>query len=367
MSKTSIAFYAPLKPIDHPVPSGDRLMAQMLADCLEQAGYRVEIASRMRAFFKESEDYALMKELEKQANREIVRLSKRWTREGPPALWFCYHPYFKSPDLIGPRLCALFKIPYVTAEASWSPRRGHGLWAHTQQLVLSAIENAAINICFTERDEVGIAKVLPQARLTRMSPFIDTTIYSNSQKRTTDQIHLVSVAMMRAGDKFNSYQRLASALEKLLDKPWILSLVGDGARQSEVKALFACIPDSRITWCGRLARSEIARLFSSCSLYVWPGCGEAYGLAYLEAQAAGLPVVAYNTAGVPEVVKHGCTGILTPVGDDEAFARAIADLLKDPVLLNAYSDRARDYVLQKHSRQLAGKQMMQILQSCLAS
>ena len=37
-----------------------------------------------------------------------------------PDLWFCYHPYSKAPDLIGPRLSRLFGLAYVTAEASYS-------------------------------------------------------------------------------------------------------------------------------------------------------------------------------------------------------------------------------------------------------
>ena len=55
----------------------------------------------------------------------------------------------------------------------------------------------------------------------------------------------------------------------------------------------------------------------------------------LEAQAAGLPVVAGREGGVAEVVQHGVTGILTPPRDPQAFARAIETLLADP-------DRRRD-------------------------
>ena len=51
---------------------------------------------------------------------EIARLPTEWDRASPPDLWFCYHPYYKAPDLIGPPLRARFGIPYVTAEASYS-------------------------------------------------------------------------------------------------------------------------------------------------------------------------------------------------------------------------------------------------------
>jgi glycosyltransferase involved in cell wall biosynthesis len=53
-------------------------------------------------------------------------------------------------------------------------------------------------------------------------------------------------------------------------------------------------------------------------------------MAFLEAQAAGVPVVAGRTGGVPSVVADGVTGLLTPIGDAEAFAAAVARLLDHP-------------------------------------
>ena len=66
----------------------------------------------------------------------------------------------------------------------------------------------------------------------------------------------------------------------------------------------------------------VARQLATSDIFVWPGTGEAYGIAYLEAQASGLPVVAQATAGVPTVVRHGVTGLLTAPQDDAAFAAA---------------------------------------------
>jgi hypothetical protein len=70
--------------------------------------------------------------------------------------------------------------------------------------------------------------------------------------------------------------------------------------------------------------------YASADLYLWPAINEAYGMAFLEAQAAGLPVVAGRTGGVPAVVADGVTGVLTPIGDAAAFAAATARLLDDP-------------------------------------
>ncbi|TIN91238.1 MAG: glycosyltransferase family 4 protein, partial [Mesorhizobium sp.] len=82
-----------------------------------------------------------------------------------------------------------------------------------------------------------------------------------------------------------------------------MSVVGDGPARDEVKAQFAGLPADRIEWLGAIEPAAVPDVLYSGGIYVWPGCGEAYGVAYLEAQAAGLPVVAQDIAGVPEVVR----------------------------------------------------------------
>ena len=76
-------------------------------------------------------------------------------------------------------------------------------------------------------------------------------------------------------------------------------------------------------------------------LYLWPAINEAYGMAFLEAQAAGLPVVAGRTGGVPAVVADGVTGLLTPIGDAAAFAGAVARLLDGRPNAHAWRRAAR--------------------------
>ena len=366
MTNTTVAFYAPLKPPDHAIPSGDRLMARLLIDCMTNAAYQVEIASKLRVFVKHSDDLVAVKQIEAAAQSEIQRLTTLWTQQGAPALWFCYHPYYKSPDLIGPVLCKAFNIPYVTAEASYSRRRTQGVWEDLQKQVITSIRDAAVNICFTERDKIGLSDGAPTANLVSLRPFIDTTAFVQHSK-SSEVAHLVTVAMMRSGDKMNSYVRLAKALEHLLHLPWTLSVVGDGPSQGKVQALFADFPKERVIWHGRQDRAEIAALFARSTLYVWPGCGEAYGLAYLEAQAAGLPVVAYATAGVPEVVESGYSGILTPLDNDKLFAAAIEKLLSNEKERAFMSRQARSNVELKHSFKQASTALHSILCKQLGS
>ncbi|HEV2899822.1 MAG TPA: glycosyltransferase family 4 protein [Pseudaminobacter sp.] len=354
-----IAYYAPLKSPDHPVPSGDRQMAQMLKAALQLAGNTVELASEFRSFSAtptvESHAAALA-----EAEREIARLSALWEAGQKPDLWFCYHPYYKAPDLIGPRLTTRFAIPYVTAEASYSGRRNVGIWAQTQADLADSVRKAALNICFTARDRGGLAEIAPQGRFEMLPPFIDVAAFA-APPPTPDLSKLIAVGMMRPGDKMESYRMLARALEMLPHLPWRLSIVGDGACRAEVEAEFSRIAPGRIEWLGERRPAEVPNLLRGAGIYVWPGCGEAYGLAYLEAQAAGLPVVAQHIAGVPEVVRHGITGLLTQAGDIAALAGAIERLLTNGSESLELGAAARRFVFEERSLEAAAKRLATIL------
>jgi len=117
-----VAFYAPLKPPDHPVASGDRTMARGLIAALKLAGHDVEVASDFRSY--DDGDA----ERQKQLRDEGRKLAERYVRKGKrsavrPDLWFTYHLYHKAPDWVGPVVTKKLGVPYVVAEASYAPKQ----------------------------------------------------------------------------------------------------------------------------------------------------------------------------------------------------------------------------------------------------
>jgi len=384
-----IACYAPLKSPDHPVPSGDRLMARLLRAALQAGGHDVALVSGLRSYCGDPEDRPAAAAIAATAATERHRLAAAWQRpaterdrpaterhrlaaawrQGPPDVWVCYHPYYKSPDLIGPPLCRAFGVPYVTIETSYSARRNLGVWVASQAAVLDGMNQAAVNICLTARDRAGIAAAAPTARLADLPPFIDAEPFAAAPAVTAPfppphcahdgPVRLITVAMMRAGDKFASYTLLAQALARLTALDWRLTIVGAGAMQAQVRALFGDMHD-RVQRAGLCDPAQVAGLLAQSDIYLWPGFGEAYGLAYLEAQAAGLPVVAQNVAGVPEVVTQG-SGLLTPAGDVAAYAAGVAGLIADAGLRRRMGGAARERVLARHSFQAATARLNAIL------
>jgi glycosyltransferase involved in cell wall biosynthesis len=109
-----------------------------------------------------------------------------------------------------------------------------------------------------------------------------------------------------------------------------LLVVGDGAAEyhaaleSEATRLGVA---SHVIWAG--PRLDIPEVLAALDVFVSPSLQETFGLAVLEAMAAGLPVVAVAVGGVPELVCHGETGLLVPLGDDEAMRHAILMLIRD--------------------------------------
>ncbi len=349
-----IAFYAPIKPPDDPVPSGDRQMARQLMAALKLAGHDVLLASDLRTFARAPSGDRLV-ELGRAADREIERLSARISalpQASRPDAWLTYHPYYKSPDLIGPEICKRFAIAYFTAEASYAAKHEIDNWRTWQSVSRKALQLASAHFCMTGRDREGIAALLGgQEKLVDLPPFIDTDPFVSGGPEHLPEIdpaapvRLITVAMMREGVKLMSYQALAKALSGLTGLNWILTVVGGGPAQDQVWAAFGAFPEGRVRFAGALQDNQVREALFDADLFLWPGIGEAYGVAYLEAQAAGLPVVAFRSGGVESVVRDQETGLLIEEHDVDAYAKAVSLLITDCKLRRTMGHAAHDFVL----------------------
>src|ERR1700693_814920 len=138
-----VAFYAPLKPPDDPIPSGDRRIARLFVEALRVAGHEPFVASRLRSY-DGAGDAARQARLAAIGQRTAERLLRRWRRTPgiAPQLWLTYHLYYKAPDWLGPAISKTLGIPYVAAEASFAPKRSDGPWASGHRAVAAALRAA---------------------------------------------------------------------------------------------------------------------------------------------------------------------------------------------------------------------------------
>jgi glycosyltransferase involved in cell wall biosynthesis len=124
--------------------------------------------------------------------------------------------------------------------------------------------------------------------------------------------------------------------------PAALVLVGDGPDRALVRRLSATSPArERITEVGFVDHATVPAVMASLDVLVLPSAYEEMGSVLIEAMAAGLPVVASAVGGIPEVVRHGETGLLVPPDDVDALAAALDRLVGDPDLRSRLAAGAR--------------------------
>ncbi len=376
-----IAFYAPLKAPDHPVPSGDRRMARLLAAALARAGHKVQLASRLRAF-DGAGNAARQARIRRQGEAIAARLASRWRAapaEQRPEAWFSYHVYYKAPDWLGPVVAEALDIPYLVAEASHAPKRAESAWAAGHAQAAIGIMAADCVFCLNPVDIAGLAPLVRDpSRLVQLPAFLDVETYASRDRAAARAAlsarwaldpavpWLIAVAMMRPGDKLRSYQILGEALPQLLDRSWRLLVVGDGAARGEVAAALAPL-GARVAWLGRQPPEALADIYAAADIAVWPAINEAYGMALLEAQASGLPVVAGASGGVASIVADRQTGLLARPGEALPFAAAIARLLGDADLRASLGAAARRQVSEQHGIDTAADRIGQALAAVTAS
>jgi glycosyltransferase involved in cell wall biosynthesis len=371
-----VLLHTPLKPPDNPTPSGDREMARGLARLLRRLGHTVVMPASSRVAPGAPAPQAHLA-LERRARAQAARLITRWRSLSPRHperfdLWFTYHCYYRKPDWLGPIVSHALGVPYVIAEASHAPRRAQGPTRLGHRAVERALAAADLVLTLNPRDVAGVkARLRPGAHQLWLPPFIDTAPLRDAQSRaatgkakgkSNGPPLLLSVGMMRTRDKLESYRVLAEALTLLKDRPWRALLVGDGPARVEVEALMAPLGE-RVRFAGALPHEALPALYAGADLYLWPAINEAYGMAFLEAQAAGLPVVAGRSGGVPTVVADGVTGLLTQAGDAPAFASAVARLLAAPAERARLAAAAKDRIAAHHDERAAARALAAALRT----
>lgn len=338
----TLAFYAPMKPPDHPVPSGDRSMARALIQALETAGHTVTLASKLRSR-DGAGNAAQQRDFVAKAHAALPGLISRGRAEGWRA-WVTYHNYYKAPDLIGASVAQALGIPYLLIEATRAAKRLTGPWAQYASAAEEACDLADVIFYLTSRDEAALRRDAPPAQhLLYLPPFLNSNTLPAETFAPDGPI--LSVGMMRRGDKLASYWIIAETLALLPKDTWRLEIAGDGPAEGEVRALMAPFGDN-VKFLGNLSAPDLNAAYARAAMMFWPGVNEAFGLVYLEAQAAGLPIVAQNRPGVREVLSPGPYPSVE--AGPAALAKELSRLLGDPEARRTKGRAAREYVAENH-------------------
>lgn len=154
----------------------------------------------------------------------------------------------------------------------------------------------------------------------------------------SDQVLIGTVANYNVK---KDYPNLLGAVRSLVDRglPVRVCAVGQGPSEEAILALRSELGlEGTVTVTGY--RDDAVRLMAGCDVFVLASRYEGLPVALMEALVLGLPVVATEVGGVPELVTHGVEGLLVPPGRSDLLADAIEKLVRDPGLRRTMADAA---------------------------
>ena len=172
----------------------------------------------------------------------------------------------------------------------------------------------------------------------------------------------------------NAFIRLAAIIPQKKDQLRLV-MIGDGPLRAQCEKLLDDAGLRHLAWIPG-ARDDVADLIRGMDLFVLPSLAEGISNTILEAMACGLPVVATNVGGNPELVDAGVTGSLVPAANPYALADAIARYVLQPALAANHGRAGRmrtetrfsmesmvDSYMQVYDRMLERKTRQTVMQS----
>lgn len=209
--------------------------------------------------------------------------------------------------------------------------------------ILRDIHNLAhVNLC-TSSQMVGAAQELGIRRVRLWPKAIDTVTYHPDRRSRVMRDRLLGSAtgkhlVMYVG-RLSHEKRLDLLLPFMRERDDVrLVLVGAGPATDHLKRLFR---DTDTLFTGYLQGPDLAAAYAAADVFAFPSDTETLGFVAMEAMASGVPVVGARAGGVPDVIRHGETGLLFSPGNENELAVALSRLLDDEALRSRLGRAAR--------------------------
>ncbi len=186
--------------------------------------------------------------------------------------------------------------------------------------------------------------------------FIDTTIYKREEcPSRRKQFAPNGEKILMHTSNFREVKRLPDVIRifalVLEQVPSKLVLIGDGPDRADAERLSRELGISEhVRFLGK--QSALPQILSAADIFLLPSQSESFGLAALEAMSCGVPVVATNMGGIPEVVSHGESGYIAELGDVKRLARYATELLTQPRRWEDFSRNARNRAVELFDKEL---------------
>jgi len=218
--------------------------------------------------------------------------------------------------------------------------------------VLYSIKNAVYLICvsnFLKRKVISLGiddakvTVIPNGVKSRMFYPIDSSVARKQINLPIDKKLLVNVALLTPikGTKYliDAFAELTKRRNDVL-----LLIIGDGPLRAELEnQVLALNLDGHVRFLGFIPNEELVFWFNAADLFVLPSLGEGFGIVLIEAMSCGIPIVASNVGGIPEIINEDNLGVLTTPGDIKGLSSCILQALNKTWDRNRLIERSKYY------------------------
>lgn len=251
----------------------------------------------------------------------------------------------------------------VCAVASWFTGAPYAVWCHgieswggMSRSTIAGLKRASLVFApsqFTARQVERAASLgMGSVRIVHHGLGPELTSSPDSKDGRTRSSAVIAVSRLTSQDAYKGIDSLLHVWPRISERfpDAQLWIVGDGTDSGRLKAIADVLRlEGRVNFLGRVSDAELGRLYGEASVFALPTRfrlqpkpeGEGFGLVYIEAGAAGLPVIGARGGGVDEAIDHGHTGLLVNPEDPKDLEHAILLLLTDQALAKRMGDEGR--------------------------
>lgn len=230
------------------------------------------------------------------------------------------HAHFTDMGVLANEIKRYFNIPYVITE--------HSSVMNQDEIPLSLLDKARAGYAYAER-VITVSTLLAESierktgiKCVVIPNIIDTNIFRLRENKPHDGMNIVTTALLSERKRIHLLLQAVSELREICPNI-TLDIIGDGVDYDRLynyaKEKFF---DGGIRFHGMKSRVEAAEIYKLCDCFILPSALETFGVVYVEAMAAGLPVIATRCGG-PEDFVNDSNGILIDVDDIDQLKEAI--------------------------------------------
>jgi glycosyltransferase involved in cell wall biosynthesis len=185
---------------------------------------------------------------------------------------------------------------------------------------------------------------------------VDIERFSNPKSRILNPDSPVLITTSRLVEK-NAVEDVIEAM-KFLPPNIVFKILGTGPLEKKLKAKVKKMGlEGRVLFLGLVSQEDLPEHLHQADIFIRPSLSEGQGVSFIEAMAAGLPVIATPVGGIPEFIKDGETGLLVEPKNPRLIAFQVQKLIEDRVLRDKLTIAARRMVMEKYDWDLIAKEM----------